>query len=163
MQRKHTFVKTESMLKSKYHYPAVAVDIIVEKDDKLLMIRRGGETFKYSHALPGGFIEEGERVEDAAVREMKEETNVDVEPIEILGVYSMPHRDPRGHIVTVVFICKMLGGKVKAGDDAAGIEWVHFNDIFRKRLSSDHPLVIENYLKWKKERGTYWSSKVCCG
>ena len=148
---------------TKYHYPAVAVDMIVEKDDKLLMVRRNGKTFRYSYAIPGGFINERERVEDAAIREMREETNVDIEPIDILGVYSAPYRDPRGHIVTVVFVGKIIEGKPKAGDDAQDVRWFSWEELSKTRISSDHVIILEDYQKWKKEKGTYWSSKVCCG
>lgn len=163
MSIKYPFVKTESMKKSMYLYPDVAVDMIIEKDDKILMVRRNGKTFQYSYAIPGGFINEGERVEDAAVREMEEEINVDVEPTDILGVYSAPHRDPRGHIVTVVFVGKIISGEPKAGDDAQDVKWVSWKDLGHTRISSDHVIILENYQKWKKEKGTYWSSKVCCG
>jgi 8-oxo-dGTP diphosphatase len=119
-------------------------------------------TFKYSYAIPGGFINEGERVEDAAMREMKEETNVDIEPTDIFGVYSAPHRDPRGHIVTVIFIGKIISGEPRAGDDDQDIRWVNWKDLARMRISSDHVIILEDYQKWKKAKSSYWSSKVCC-
>jgi 8-oxo-dGTP diphosphatase len=96
---------------TKYHYPAGAVDVIIEKDDKLLLIRRKNEPFKGLLAIPGGFV-------NTAVGEMTEETNLTIEPTEILGVYSDPKRDPRGHVISIVFIGKIIGGEVRAGDDA---------------------------------------------
>lgn len=133
---------------TKYHYPAVAVDVIVEKDDKLLFIRRKNDPFKHCHAIPGGFVNEGERVEDAAIREMFEEINVKVEPTDILGVYSAPHRDPRGHVISIVFIGKIIDGEVKAGDDADSFEWVSMDGLIKnKRVGFDHIAIMEDYRK----------------
>ena len=64
-------------------------------------------------AIPGGFVNEGEKVEDTAVREMTEETNLTIEPTDILGVYSDPKRDPRGHVISIVFIGKIIAGEVR--------------------------------------------------
>lgn len=149
---------------SKYHYPAIAVDIIVENDHhKLLFIRRKNDPFKSSHAIPGGFVNREERVEDAAVREMLEETGVRVDLTDILGVYSASHRDPRGHVISIVFVGKILDGKAKAGDDARSFEWVSIEDLIKnRRVAFDHIKIIEDYQKWKKDRGTYWSSKLNC-
>ena len=69
----------------KYHFPSIAVDAILEKDDHLLVVLRKKDPFKGSLAIPGGFMNEGERVEDAATREMLEETNLNIELIDILG------------------------------------------------------------------------------
>lgn len=137
---------------TKYHYPAVAVDIIVEKDDKILLIRRKNEPFK-------GMLD-GEKVEDAAVREMLEETNLNIKPTEILGVYSDPKRDPRGHVVNIVFIGKIIGGELKAGDDAEAFEWVSYEELKDKQFikTIDHLKIMEDYQEWKKPR-SYWSSR----
>ncbi len=146
----------------KYHYPAVAVDVIVEKDEKLLLIKRRNDPFKGLLAIPGGFVNEGEKVEDTAVREMLEETNLNIEPINILGAYSDPKRDPRGHVITIAFIGKIIGGEVKAGDDADDFEWISYEELKDKHVvrTFDHNKIMEDYREWKKTRGTYWSSKV---
>ncbi len=143
----------------KYHYPAVAVDIIIEKENKLLLIRRKNEPYKYCKAIPGGFVNEGERVEDAAMREIHEETNLEIEPTDILGVYSAPHRDPRGHVISVVFVGKIINGELKAGDDAEDFEWLSVKDLRNKRIAFDHTKILEDYQNWKVNKGTYWSSK----
>ncbi|HEX2557959.1 MAG TPA: NUDIX hydrolase, partial [Nitrososphaera sp.] len=104
--------------------PVPTVDVILQRDSKVLMIRRRKDPFKDRLALPGGFVNEGETVEEAIKREAKEETSLEVEPIDILGVYSDPKRDPRKHILSVVFVGIIVGGQEKAGDDAASIEWV---------------------------------------
>jgi 8-oxo-dGTP diphosphatase len=146
----------------KYHYPSIAVDIILEKDDQILVVLRKKDPFKGSLAIPGGFMNEGERVEDAATREMLEETNLNIEPIAILGVYSAPNRDPRGHVVSIVFIAKIISGTAKAGDDADSFEWLTIEDLIKnKRVAFDHIKIIEDYREWKTSRDTFWSSKEC--
>jgi ADP-ribose pyrophosphatase YjhB (NUDIX family) len=109
--------------------------------------------------LPGGFVDEGEKVEDALRREAEEELSVKVEPIDILGVYSDPNRDPRGHIMSTTFISKIISGEPKAADDAADLQWTEINNLENIKLAFDHHKIISDYKKWIKNRGTYWSSK----
>jgi 8-oxo-dGTP diphosphatase len=113
-------------------------------------------------AIPGGFVNEGEKVEDTAVREMTEETNLTIEPTDILGVYSDAKRDPRGHVISIVFIGKIIAGEVRAGDDADSFEWVSYKELKNKQIvrTFDHLKIMEDYQEWKKSRGTYWSSKA---
>lgn len=143
----------------KYRNPIPTVDIIIEKDDKVVLIRRKNEPFKGKLAIPGGFVNEGELIEDRAVKEAKEETSLDVRLEQILGVYSIPDRDPRGHLMTTVFIAKPISGEVKGGDDAAEASWFKIDDKILNELSFDHKKILKDYLKWKKKRGTYWSTK----
>ena len=86
--------------------PEVAVDLVIELEDRpgrpVVLIRRGHPP--PGHALPGGFVDIGETVEQAAVREAREETGLEVTLGELLGVYSDPARDPRGHTVTIVYV-----------------------------------------------------------
>ena len=113
--------------------------------------------------LPGGFVNEGERVEDAAIREVKEETSLDIELENILGVYSDPSRDPRGHIMSTVFIGKISDKSDKkeptAGDDAAAIKWVDLASIEEESFGFDHKKILMDYKEWKQSKQTYWSSK----
>jgi 8-oxo-dGTP diphosphatase len=87
-----------------YKNPTPTVDAIIHKNSQILLIERKKEPFKGYMVLPGGFVNEGERVEDAAKREVKEETSLDIVLLEILGIYSEPKRDPRGHVMSTVFI-----------------------------------------------------------
>lgn len=137
----------------------VAADVIVENEGKILIIRRGGEPYKGMRCLPGGRHEEGERIEETAIREIKEETALDIELTDILGVYSDPNRDPRWHAMSVVFIAKVKGGEAKAGNDAASIEWIEANKIELDQLAFDHGKVIKDYLEWCDKKDTFWSSK----
>ncbi|MBN1698801.1 MAG: NUDIX hydrolase [Spirochaetales bacterium] len=137
----------------------LAVDAIMVKDEKLLMIVRGGSTFHDFLALPGGMVEEGETVEEAVIREIKEECGVDAVPLEILGVYSEPGRDPRGHTCSVVFVMDFKGTP-EAGDDAKDFRWIALPPDESERIAFDHRKVIGDYLVWRERRGTYWSGKT---
>jgi len=128
-----------------YKNPKLTVDGIIINDDKILLIKRKNEPFKDKWALPGGYVEYGETVEDAVLREISEETNLSVKIKELLGVYSSPDRDPRGHTVTIAFILNVKSGDLKSGDDAADAKF------FEKRklpdLSFDHDKIIEDAIR----------------
>lgn len=142
-----------------YRNPTPTADIILQRDSKILMVRRKKDPFKGQLALPGGFINEGETAEEAARREAIEETTLEVEPIEILGVYSDPKRDPRKHIMSIVFVGIIVGGSDKAGDDAESIEWVELGTIEKQEIAFDHAQILRDYKKWKTSDGTFWSTK----
>ncbi len=99
----------------------IATDVIVEWQDKIVLIERKNPPLGL--AIPGGMIDEGESAETAAVREMKEEISMDVKLIHQLGTYSEPDRDPRGHVISVVFVGEPIGWNDEpvAADDAKKI------------------------------------------
>ena len=142
-----------------YRNPTPTADIILQRDSKILMVRRKKDPFKGQLALPGGFINEGETAEEAARREAMEETTLEVEAIEILGVYSDAKRDPRKHIMSIVFVGIIVGGSDKAGDDAESIEWVELGTIEKQEIAFDHAQILRDYKKWKTSDGTFWSTK----
>jgi 8-oxo-dGTP diphosphatase len=136
------------------------VDIILsDHSNKILIIKRKKDPFKDYFSLPGGFVNEGEKVEDAVKREAEEELLVKVEPIDILGVYSDPKRDPRGHIISITFIAKIISGEPKAGDGVAELRWLEINDLKNIEFGFDHSKILTHYQTWRKNGGTYWSSK----
>ncbi len=96
-------------------------------------------------AIPGGFVDVGEKVEDALKREMKEETSLDVEIVRMLGVYSDPKRDPRFHAVSVVFVCKAYG-EPKAQSDAKKAKIYKLEEIPFDKLVFDHEKILKDYL-----------------
>ena len=149
------------MKEQHYKNPTPTVDAIIQKNSQILLVKRKKEPFKGYLVLPGGFVNEGERVEDAVKREIKEETSLDIELIDILGVYSEPKRDPRGHIMSTVFIGKISksSDNAMAQDDAAAIEWVNLEEVYNTRIGFDHKKIITDYIKWKQHGGTFWSSK----
>ena len=144
---------------SEHRNPVPTIDIILQKGSDILLIKRKNDPFKDYLALPGGFVNEGESVEDAAKREAREETSLEIEPIDILGVYSNPKRDPRGHIMTVVFVGIILSGSARPEDDSAEIEWVNLDQIQNKKLAFDHEQIISDYAEWRISGGTFWSFK----
>ena len=129
--------------------PALTVDGVLIEGGKILLIRRGREPFKGKWALPGGFVEYGEKVEDAVIREFKEETGLDAEIIKLLGVYSDPTRDPRGHTVSIVYFLKRKGGGLKEGDDADEVRFFSLDDL--PELAFDHERIVRNALKFLKK------------
>lgn len=138
---------------------SVGVDIAIEKDGKIVLIRRGNEPFKNEFAFPGGYVEFDETVEDAAIREAKEETGLEVELIDIVGVYSGPDRDPRGSSVAVLFSAKPSGGNLKSGGDAQDAKFFDLSETKKLKVSFDHDKMLGDYLKWREKRGTYWSGR----
>lgn len=140
--------------------PVPAVDFIIERDSRILLIRRKNDPFKGMLSIPGGFVNEGETVEDAMKREAREETSLQVEPVEILGVYSDPKRDPRTHTLSITFIATPVAGTEKASDDASSLEWFDVTNLGSiENLAFDHSKILSDYTKWLKSKGTYWSSK----
>ncbi|VVB87983.1 ADP-ribose pyrophosphatase [uncultured archaeon] len=121
--------------------PLLTVDTVIIYNEKIVFIRRKYPPFQGHFALPGGFVEVGETVETAAVREAKEETGLDVELVKLLGVYSDPARDPRGHMVTVCFLA-VGSGNLKAGSDAKDTGLFGITEI--PELAFDHNKIIEN-------------------
>jgi len=129
--------------------PSLAVDIIILFDSKIVLIKRGRDPFKDSFAIPGGFVEYGEKVENAAIREAKEETGLDVTKLSLFGVYSEPDRDPRGHTISIVFRGEGKGTP-KAGDDAKEL-YLFDLDKIPDTLAFDHNKIIQDFLENYKE------------
>lgn len=102
-------------------HPSVTVDGLVLVDGKLVAVRRRNEPFRGIPALPGGFVELGETTVEAVVREVREETGLETRVIRLVGVFSNPNRDPRGHTVSIAYGLEVVGGKLAAGSDAADI------------------------------------------
>ncbi|MCX9085854.1 MAG: NUDIX hydrolase [Candidatus Methanoperedens sp.] len=119
--------------------PLLTVDAVILYDNRIVLIKRLNPPFENHFALPGGFVEVGETVEAAVFREAKEETGLDISIIKLLGVYSDPVRDPRGHTVTACYLAKGFG-KLKAGSDAKDIRLFGFDEI--PRLAFDHNEII---------------------
>ncbi len=132
----------EYVIKHPYKTPALTVDGILIQEGKILLIKRKKEPFRGKYALPGGFVEYGERVEEAIIREMKEETGLDVKPLKIVGVYSDPKRDPRGHTISVAFLLQKIGGRLMGGDDASEAKLFPLNSL--PSLAFDHEKIIKD-------------------
>ncbi len=130
--------------------PNLSTDGIIKLFDKnenfkgIVLIERLNKP--YGLALPGGFVDIGEKVEDALIREMKEETNLDVKIESLLNIYSDPKRDPRFHTASVVYICKAYGVP-KAQDDAKEIFVYKLDEIPLDKLVFDHKEIVTDFLK----------------
>ena len=122
----------------------LTVDGVIVKNGKILLIKRNRSPFKNWWALPGGFVEYGEKVEDAVIREVLEETGLKVEIKNLFGVYSDPERDPRGHIVSIVYLMKVIGGKLHSGDDSCDTNFFKFEKL--PKLAFDHNLIINDII-----------------
>ena len=136
----------------------VTADCIAEKNGKILLVKRRIPPFLGKFAFPGGHLKYGESVEDCVVRETFEETGIRVEPKEILGVYSKKDRDPRGHVVSIVFICEPVTIRTKNSFEAEAV-WISVKNAKNVDFAFDHAKIFQDYLKWKKKKGTYWSGK----
>lgn len=124
-----------------YQNPFPTVDIIIEKGEGIVLINRKNPP--YGWALPGGFVDYGESLEEAAKREVKEETNLDIKELKQFCVYSTPGRDPRFHTISTVFTGKGEG-KLKASDDAKEIK-IFKKDEIPSVLAFDHKRILEDY------------------
>ncbi len=122
------------------------MDIVIElKEGEIVLIRRANPP--YGWAIPGGFVDYGETVENAAVREAAEETGLDVRLTHLLGVYSDPERDPRHHTISTVFVAKASGTPV--GQDDAAEAAVFTQDNLPEDIAFDHRKILSDYFSSK--------------
>lgn len=130
--------------------PALTVDIIIELIDRpqrpIVLIERRYPP--YGWALPGGFVDVGETLEQAAVREAAEEVSLEVRLVELLGCYSDPARDPRSHTASAVYVAQAQGEPC-AADDAANLAVFSPNE-FPKALAFDHGRILQDYLHFRR-------------
>lgn len=138
-----------------YLAPALTVDAVLLKGREALLIRRGREPYKGAWALPGGFVEVGERLEDAVRRELVEETGLKGDVVDLLGVYSDPARDPRGHTVSAVYVLKVAGivDVGQAGDDADEARWFPLDAL--PPLAFDHDRILADARAWLDRPGSF--------
>jgi len=127
--------------------PRLTVDAIIpgREKDSIVLIKRKNYPFIGNWALPGGFVEYKETVENATIREAKEETNLDIEIERLVGVYSDPDRDPRGHTVAVTSLCHRVGGELKASDDASEVREFRLDEL--PEMAFDHRKMVEDVLQ----------------
>ena len=131
----------------KYKSPKLTVDGVILKNNLILLIKRKKSPFKNKWALPGGFVEYGEKTEDAVIREVYEETGLKTTVNKLLGVYSDPKRDPRGHTISIIYILDVVKGKLSSGDDASDVRYFDMKKL--PDLSFDHKKIIKNELGGK--------------
>jgi 8-oxo-dGTP diphosphatase len=122
--------------------PALTTDcVIFNPEARVLLIRRGHEPFRGAYALPGGFVDVGETTDSACRREVEEETGLEVHDLRLVGVYSDPSRDPRGHTVSIAYVVRLPEPVApRPGSDAASAEWV--DDWRNLKLAFDHAKIL---------------------
>jgi ADP-ribose pyrophosphatase YjhB (NUDIX family) len=132
--------------------PFTTVDAIIEIDGGIVIIERKNPPFGY--ALPGGFVDYGESLEQAVRREAKEETALDITDLKQFHTYSQPDRDPRFHTIGTVFIAKAKGVP-RAGDDAAGLRIVSLKEAEKLNFAFDHKRIILDYINYKQGKDPF--------
>jgi 8-oxo-dGTP diphosphatase len=135
----------------RYENPALTVDAVWIRSGKVLLVRRGRPPFRGFWALPGGFVELRETVEEALARELREETGLVGHPLRIVGVYSGPNRDPRKPTTTVAFLVGGRGGVPVGQDDAASAAWVRLSDA--RPLAFDHERILKDARRLRRTMG----------
>ena len=130
--------------------PLLAVDaLIVRRNGRIVLVKRKKPPYEGYWALPGGFVEYGETVENAVVREVKEETGLDVEIKGLIGVYSKPDRDPRGHVVSIAYLTIEVGGELRGSEET---EIGEFN-VIPDKLAFDHREILGDGVKLARKLG----------
>ncbi len=125
--------------------PTLTVDAIIKtNDDKVVLVKRKNPPYKGWWALPGGIVEYGETVEEAVKREVKEETGLEVEIEKLVNVYSDPNRDPRGHFISICFLCRRIGGTLEAATDAAEVSVFPLKEVRNLKLAFDHKKMLKD-------------------
>ena len=147
--------KTSSKFTYEFPRPALTVDVCLvsySKRSNILLIERRSPPFEGCWALPGGFVEEGESLADAARREVKEETGLTLGELEQLYTAGDPGRDPRGWTVSVVFLVRVDAKRMKskAGDDAKRVKWFPLEKL--PKLAFDHAMILERVKARLRER-----------
>ena len=132
--------------------PSLAVDCVVfDRGGRLLLIRRKNPPFQGQYALPGGYVDYGETTEHAAARELAEETGLVAASVSLIGVYSDPQRDPRGHVVSIAYRIDTAGHEPRAGDDAAAAAFVE--DWETAGLAFDHRRIVADAVRQRSAGG----------
>jgi 8-oxo-dGTP diphosphatase len=129
--------------------PFPTTDAIIDGGDgRIVLILR--KNIPYGWAIPGGFVDYGEEVGKACVRETKEETGLDVDLVEQLFTYSDPARDQRKHTMSTVYWCKVRGGTLLAADDAKDAHWFSEAEVPWPELCFDHAEILRDYFRYRK-------------
>lgn len=132
---------------TEYKIPSLTVDAIIVHEEKIVLIKRLKDPHMNKWALPGGFVEYGETVETATIREAKEETNLDIKLDELVGVYSNPERDPRRHTVSIVYKASIIGDVIQSGSDAKDARFFNIEDAIKMNLAFDHNEILNDAFK----------------
>jgi 8-oxo-dGTP diphosphatase len=145
------------------------IAILHNEKNQILTIKKKVGHFKNYLSLPGGFVNFKERIEDTIKREVNEKLSLIIEPLDILGVYSDFKGNNNGIIISIVFICLIIDQLTEEKKEKKNLEkreneeeslWIDLKNISKYEFSSEHKVIIEDYLKWRNHSSTYWSSKL---
>jgi 8-oxo-dGTP diphosphatase len=130
-----------------FQRPGFTVDLIIvcAPQRSILLIQRGNEPFKGQWAMPGGYVEEGETILAAAMRELREETGITDVKLKQMGTYGDPGRDPRGWTATVVFTGQVAEPVATAGDDARNAQWFPMDQL-PSQMAFDHGIIVQDII-----------------
>ncbi len=127
--------------------PVLGVGALIFHRNKILLVERGKEPLKGYWSLPGGALETGETLEQGVIREVREETGVEVKPLRVLEIFERIMRDPQGapeyHYVLIDYVCRVTGGSLRAADDASRAAWVAQHELSAYRITAGTLPVIE--------------------
>jgi len=136
-------------------YPLLGVGALIYEGDRILMAQRGKPPLEGLWSLPGGLVETGESLADAVRREVREETGLEVRPLDVLEIFERIMRDAQGaaeyHYVLIDYVCAVAGGELCAGDDACRVDWVRRRDLKKLAITEGTLAVIEK--GFRKRRG----------
>lgn len=154
----HTELRERPTQAQRHHYPAIAVDMIIltvsENDLMVLLIQRAGEPFADHWAFPGGFVDPDESLDEAAARELREETSVSDVYLEQLYTFGEPKRDPRGRVISVSYFALLRQPlAVAGGDDAADARWFPLSAL--PPLAFDHATILDYALARVRNKVEY--------
>jgi len=139
----------------------IGVGALILNRDRILMAQRGKEPLKGWWSLPGGLVETGELLETAVLREVREETGLEIRAAGVVEIFERILRDARGapeyHYVLIDYMCRVTGGELRAGDDVCAVEWTRRRDLPQLRITEGTLEVIEKAFtgrgQYKKDRG----------
>lgn len=132
-----------------YHNPAPTVVVVVEKDNKLLVVKRGIEPQKDMWDLPGGFIDVGETAKECVIRETKEETSLDVEIVKDLGTTPDEYGQDGAPTLNHLYLVKVVGGEAQPQDDVSQLKWFSPDDLPKTFAFENCRIAIDRYKKFK--------------
>jgi ADP-ribose pyrophosphatase YjhB (NUDIX family) len=145
--------------------PLVGVGVVVRMDDKILLVQRKKEPGRGLWSIPGGLVELGEKVEDAAKREVKEETGLDVEIEEVIGVFDNIIRDEEGkiryHYILIDFIARVVGGSLKlSADELSAARWVNLEEAAQYPTTQSFRLLLRKLLSRREALKHHFSAAI---
>lgn len=138
----------------------LAADVILEHKGKILLAKRNAEPFKGKFEIPGGFVNPGEPVDQAALREIKEEADLDIKIKGVLGIYCYTTNKIRKCSMAVAFVAESDTDKVVLSEEADELKWVRLKDIGPEDLAYDHSLLISHYKDWLKNKKTFMHTET---